>query len=68
MEAARGVVRVLNSTDTGIRIGPHAVMRGALIAAVSTCLPVTSLLSEDLDRLSCGHQADSLQNRGLVRS
>lgn len=68
VQTARGVVRVLNSANAGIRIGPRGVMSGALIAAVSTCQSVTSLLPEDLDRLPGGDQADSLENRRLVRS
>lgn len=68
VKTARGVVRVLNGADTGIRIGPCAVMSGALIAAVSTCHSVPGVLPEDLDRLRRCDQADGLQHRCLVRS
>lgn len=68
METGRGVVRMLNSANTGIRIGPYAVMSGALIAAVSASSSVAGLFSEDLHMLGRRYQTDSLQNRCLVRS
>lgn len=66
METTRDVVRVLNGANSGVGIGSHAVMSGALIAATS--YPVTGLLPEDLHLIRRGHQTDSLQDRGLVRS
>lgn len=66
METTRGVVRVLNGANSGVGIGSYAVMSGALIAATS--YSVTGLLSKDLHLIRRGHQTDSLQNRGLVRS
>lgn len=65
METTRGVVRVLNGANSRVGIGSYAVMSGALIAATS--YPVTGLLSKDL-LIRRGHQTDSLQDRGLVRS
>lgn len=66
METTRGVVRVLNGANSRVGIGSYAVMSGALIAATS--YPVTGLLSKDLHLIRRGHQTDSLQDCGLVRS